>query len=109
MNTTAGYSKWDGGSIGWSFNAFGTTNGLIDGVPMYTVTAQAGDDFATMQALTTLSYTPLLDAEILTLGLGSGRYLRVRCGNRLRALRAFLTAITYPQPSFSDLCKFPVF
>ena len=81
----AGYSKWDLGSIGWTFNHFGTTNGLAGGTPMYTVRAQAGDVLKNLMALTTsaLSYAPTLpDAMIPSATLGGGRYLRVSGGGR---------------------------
>lgn len=78
LSRVVGYSKWDGGAIGWSFHELGTTNGLSDGTPMYTLTAEVSDDLAALQGLATLSYTPALDAVIAADGLGSGRYLRVR-------------------------------
>ena len=83
---TAGYSKWDGGIIGWTFHAYGTTDGTPSGPRMYTVTAQASDDYAALMVLSTLSYTPTQDSAIPAASLVAGRYLRVSWGSCLASL-----------------------
>lgn len=75
----AGYAKWDMGSIGWTLESFGTTNGLSGGTPMYAVSAQASNVLDDLMALTALTdYTPsVTDSTIPPATLNAGRYLRV--------------------------------
>jgi hypothetical protein len=83
LSRAAGYSKWNGGSLGWDITADGS----------YVVTAQVSDNLATLQALvpastaSTLVYVPVLDAAVTT--LGTGRYLRVSPGSRTGSLALF--------------------
>ena len=89
---TAGYSKWNSGVLGWE----------IDTSSLATVTATVGDDYATITGLnpsttaSSLSYTPVKDATIGT--IGTGRFLRVspsplhRCLAHSRTLNIFAEA-----------------
>ena len=71
MNVCTGYNKWDLGSIGWTFDSYGTTDGTPAGTPMYAVHAQGGNDYTALMALSTLSYHPTAtDATIPAAKLG---------------------------------------
>lgn len=79
LSRTADYSKWEGGTIGWTFAEYGTVDGTPDGTPMYTMTAQVGNSLSALKAANNpLPYKPVLDAPIPFDTLGTGRYLRVR-------------------------------